>query len=156
MPGPASVEVLAAGVVLIIIGQALNGLVFYRLGRVGTFYGDRLGHDVVWCEAFPFSALTHPQYVGTVMSIWGFFLVTRFPHDDWYLLPFSRASTTPRAPISRRATRPPGGRGQCPSRHRMAWRRPFVTISGRFLMIQPSRAAATMKPWPRPAFARSG
>jgi methylene-fatty-acyl-phospholipid synthase len=40
-----------------------------------------------WCRAFPFSVLQHPQYVGTVLSIWGFFLVMRFPHDDWYLLP---------------------------------------------------------------------
>jgi len=29
----------------------------------------------------------HPQYAGTLLSIWGFFLVVRFPHDDWYLLP---------------------------------------------------------------------
>ena len=28
-----------------------------------------------------------PQYVGTVLSIWGFFLVMRFPHDDWLVLP---------------------------------------------------------------------
>jgi UDP-2,3-diacylglucosamine pyrophosphatase LpxH len=87
MLGEAPVAVLAAGALLIVAGQILNGLVFYRLGRVGTFYGDRLGYDVVWCEAFPFSMLTHPQYIGTVMSIWGFFVIAHFPHDDWYLLP---------------------------------------------------------------------
>ena len=39
------------------------------------------------CQAFPFSWLRHPQYVGTVLTIWGLFLTVRFPHDDWYVLP---------------------------------------------------------------------
>jgi len=42
---------------------------------------------VVRCRAFPFSLLSHPQYVGTVLTIWGAFLLLRFPHDDWYALP---------------------------------------------------------------------
>ena len=46
-----------------------------------------LGYEMPWCRAFPFSWLKHPQYVGTVLFIWGFFLVLRFPHDDWYILP---------------------------------------------------------------------
>jgi methylene-fatty-acyl-phospholipid synthase len=54
---------------------------------VGVFYGAKFGYVVPWCRAFPFSLLTHPQYVGTLLSIWGFFLALRFPHDDWYLLP---------------------------------------------------------------------
>jgi UDP-2,3-diacylglucosamine pyrophosphatase LpxH len=78
---------LDLGFLLMLVGQILSSLVFYRLGRVGIFFGDRLGHEVHWCHAFPFSMLTHPQYVGAVMTIWGFFLITRFPHDDWILLP---------------------------------------------------------------------
>jgi methylene-fatty-acyl-phospholipid synthase len=78
---------LGVGAVLVLVGQALGALVFYRLGRVGIFYGDRLGHDVAWCTAFPFTVLSHPQYVGAVMTIWGVFLIARFPHPDWYLLP---------------------------------------------------------------------
>src|SRR5262249_42805158 len=35
----------------------------------------------------PFSLFKHLQYAGTLLSIWRFFLVVRFPHDDWYLLP---------------------------------------------------------------------
>ena len=61
--------------------------VLYRLGKVGVFYGNKFGHAIPWCRAFPFSLLKHPQYVGAVLTIWGFFLVMRFPHDDWYLLP---------------------------------------------------------------------
>jgi methylene-fatty-acyl-phospholipid synthase len=71
----------------VLVGQTLGTLAFYRLGRVGIFYGDRLGHAVAWCSAFPFSALSHPVYVGAVMTIWGVFLIARFPHPDWYLLP---------------------------------------------------------------------
>jgi phosphatidyl-N-methylethanolamine N-methyltransferase len=78
---------LAVGLLLIAAGQALSGSVFYRLGRIGAFFGDRLGHAVPWCAAFPFSLMAHPQYVGTVSTIWGVFLVMRFPHADWHLLP---------------------------------------------------------------------
>jgi hypothetical protein len=86
---PAALAGVPVGVggVLIIVGQALNWSVFYRLGAVGVFYGDRLGHEVPWCREFPFSVLSHPQYVGAVVSIWGFFLLMRFPHDDWSVLP---------------------------------------------------------------------
>ena len=78
---------LAIGAGLIVVGQILNFGVFYRLGAVGVFYGNRLGHDIPWCRAFPFSWFRHPQYVGTVCSIWGFFLMMRFPQYDWYMLP---------------------------------------------------------------------
>jgi phosphatidyl-N-methylethanolamine N-methyltransferase len=79
--------VLALGGAAIVAGQVLNLGVFYRLGRAGVFYGDRLGHRIPWCRTFPFSWFAHPQYVGTVLTIWGFFLIMRAPHDDWYLLP---------------------------------------------------------------------
>ena len=78
---------VAPAVVLLLVGQVLNFGVFYRLGTVGVFYGNRLGHQVPWCREFPFSVLKHPQYVGTVLSIWGFFLLMRFPHGDWFVLP---------------------------------------------------------------------
>ena len=88
--GPAlhgGVVALGVGGVLLVAGQILNFGVFYRLGTVGVFYGNKLGYTLPWCQAFPFSLLAHPQYVGTVLSIWGFFLVMRFPHGDWYILP---------------------------------------------------------------------
>jgi phosphatidyl-N-methylethanolamine N-methyltransferase len=75
------------GGILIMVGQALNLLVFYRLGCVGVFYGNKFGRRVPWNGAFPFSLFAHPQYVGAVLTIWGFFLLTRFPHADWYFLP---------------------------------------------------------------------
>jgi methylene-fatty-acyl-phospholipid synthase len=75
------------GATLVLAGQFLNYSVFRRLGRVGVFYGIRFGHRVRWSTEFPFSVLKHPQYVGALLSIWGFFLLARFPHDDWFLLP---------------------------------------------------------------------
>jgi len=78
---------LGLGGVLLLVGQILNVSVFWRLGRVGVFYGKRFGYDVSWYNTFPFSFLEHPQYVGALLSIWGFFLIMRFPYDDWAVLP---------------------------------------------------------------------
>jgi phosphatidyl-N-methylethanolamine N-methyltransferase len=78
---------LVAGGALLAVGQVLNLAVFARLGRVGVFYGSRLGHVVPWCRGFPFSWIRHPQYVGTVLSIWGFFVVMRWPAPDWAAIP---------------------------------------------------------------------
>lgn len=78
---------IAVGVSLLLVGQTLNFSVFHRLGKVGVFYGNRLGHEVAWQEGFPFSIIRHPQYVGALMSVWGFFLIMRFPHEDWIALP---------------------------------------------------------------------
>jgi hypothetical protein len=29
----------------------------------------------------------HPQYVGVALTIWGVFLILRFPHGDWMVPP---------------------------------------------------------------------
>jgi phosphatidyl-N-methylethanolamine N-methyltransferase len=78
---------LTLGAALLIGGQILNISVFYRLGKVGVFYGNKFGYPTRWVRKFPFSCLRHPQYVGALLSIWGFFLVMRFPQEDWYILP---------------------------------------------------------------------
>ncbi|MEE4329527.1 MAG: methyltransferase [Wenzhouxiangella sp.] len=78
---------LTLGIALIIGGQVLNFGVFWRLGKVGVFYGNKLGHEVPWVQGFPFSLVPHPQYIGTLLSIWGLFLTMRFPHPDWMILP---------------------------------------------------------------------
>ncbi len=82
-----SLPLAVAALGLVLVGQTLNALVFRRLGAVGVFYGNRFGHEVPWCDAFPFSTLRHPQYTGTVLSIWGLFLLMRFPHPDWWAIP---------------------------------------------------------------------
>jgi hypothetical protein len=87
LPAEPDPFVLGLAAVAIVAGQVLNWSVFYRLGMIGVFYGDRLGYRVPWCQGFPFSVLMHPQYVGAVLTIWGFFLGMRFPHDDWLVLP---------------------------------------------------------------------
>lgn len=79
--------VVALGLLLLAAGQVLNAGVFVRLGQVGVFYGSKFGRSVPWCSGFPFSLCADPQYVGAVLSIWGFFLIARFPHDDWFILP---------------------------------------------------------------------
>jgi hypothetical protein len=79
--------VIALAVALAVAGQILVVATFYRLGRTGVFFGDQLGLLVERCREFPFSLLSHPQYVGTLLTIWGGFLLVRFPHDDWFALP---------------------------------------------------------------------
>lgn len=87
MPLPLNRFAIGAGILLIALGQVLNWSVFSLLGKNGVFYGNRFGYQVQWREEFPFSLFQHPQYAGALLSIWGFFLIMRFPHDDWYWLP---------------------------------------------------------------------
>jgi len=87
LPASPTLFNLGLGGALIGIGQMLNVSVFHRLGKIGVFYGNKLGYKIPWSRKFPFSCLKHPQYIGALLSIWGFFLVTRFPHDDWCLIP---------------------------------------------------------------------
>jgi len=105
------------GLVLVGTGQTLNLSVFHRLGKTGVFYGNRFGYAVPWCNRFPFSVLRHPQYVGTLLSIWGFFLVMRFPYHDWVVLPLlETAYYTAGSCVER--TR---GGGKRPARHEPVW-----------------------------------
>jgi len=75
------------GLALALVGQTLNFGTFHAIGRTGVFYGVRFGRDVPWCHRFPFNIVDHPQYVGTVMTIWGALLGVQFPAPDWWLLP---------------------------------------------------------------------
>jgi phosphatidyl-N-methylethanolamine N-methyltransferase len=86
-PPPGGPDVLLAGLALIVIGQTLTLSAFARLGRIGVFYGRLFGHARVTCRAFPYSLMAHPQYVGAVLSIWGLFVLMRYPGFDWYFLP---------------------------------------------------------------------
>jgi hypothetical protein len=61
LPLSGSVLYFSLGAVLIVVGQILNASVFYRLGKVGAFYGERFGYEVPWCRKFPFSWLKHPN-----------------------------------------------------------------------------------------------
>jgi methylene-fatty-acyl-phospholipid synthase len=87
LPYSSDGRVPIAGGVLIAAGQILNISVFRVLGRVGVFYGNRLGQVVPWRQTFPFTWFEHPQYVGTVLTIWGFFVLMRFPAPDWLVVP---------------------------------------------------------------------
>ena len=86
-PYSTDTHVLLAGALLIAAGQILNVSVFRVLGRVGVFYGNRLGQPVPWRQTFPFTWFEHPQYLGTVLTIWGFFVFMRYPAHDWLFVP---------------------------------------------------------------------
>ena len=78
---------IGVGWVLMAIGQLLNVGIFVRLGKIGVFYGNKVGYQVSWCHGFPFSLVRYPQYMRAVLSIWGFFMNTRFPLDGWFIFP---------------------------------------------------------------------
>jgi hypothetical protein len=80
------------GWLAIALGQLLNLSVFLQLGRVGVFYGNRFGHPTEWRDGLPFSLFAHPQYLGAALTIWGVFLLARFPFDDWFALPLLQSA----------------------------------------------------------------
>lgn len=85
--GPHKYYVICAALLLIAFGQLLNFAVFYKLGNKGVFYGVRFGHKIEWVTGFPFNFISHPQYFGSVMTVFGMFLLCRFPFNDWYAVP---------------------------------------------------------------------
>ena len=86
-PPTGPVPAMVAGGILMATGQILNAAVFQRLGMAGVFYGNRFGRPLPRVTVFPFSWFSHPQYVGALMTVWGFFLVMRFPGPDWFVVP---------------------------------------------------------------------
>lgn len=50
--------------------QALNLSIYDAIGSEGVYYGTKLGLHVPWHNGFPFNFVAHPQYVGSVMTIW--------------------------------------------------------------------------------------
>lgn len=62
---------LALGLTLGIIGQILNISIYRAIGHAGVYYGFKLGHKIPWVNGFPFNVVSHPQYVGSILSIWG-------------------------------------------------------------------------------------
>lgn len=51
-------------------GQALNVGIYNAIGHVGVYYGFKLGQQVPWVHGFPFNVVSHPQYVGSILSVW--------------------------------------------------------------------------------------
>lgn len=87
LPLPTAGTAALVGGLLLLIGQVLNFSVMWRLGHDGVFYGNRFGRPIEWQTGFPFSLVSHPQYLGALLSVWGFMLVMRYPDPDWIALP---------------------------------------------------------------------
>jgi methylene-fatty-acyl-phospholipid synthase len=60
-----------AALLLFAYGQSLNAGIFRAIGTAGVYYGFKLGHSVPWVTGWPFDTVSHPQYVGSVLSVWG-------------------------------------------------------------------------------------
>lgn len=57
--------------VLVCYGQSLNVGIFRAIGHDGVYYGFKLGRKIPWVTGWPFDTVSHPQYVGSVLTIWG-------------------------------------------------------------------------------------
>ena len=51
--------------------QALNIGIYRAIGNPGVYYGFKLGHNIPWHTGFPFNVVSHPQYVGSALTVWG-------------------------------------------------------------------------------------
>eukprot|EP00884_Botryococcus_braunii_P006396 jgi/Botrbrau1/15758/Bobra.4_1s0122.1 len=71
---PVDMELLGIGIIATTVGQVLNVKTFDAIGAVGVYYGVKLGHRVEWNDGFPFNVVSHPQYVGSVLTVWGLLL----------------------------------------------------------------------------------
>jgi methylene-fatty-acyl-phospholipid synthase len=40
------------------------------IGHDGVYYGFKLGKTIPWVNGWPFDTVSHPQYVGSVMTVW--------------------------------------------------------------------------------------
>jgi len=60
-----------AFLVLVCYGQSLNVGIFRAIGHDGVYYGFKLGRKIPWVTGWPFDTVSHPQYVGSVLTIWG-------------------------------------------------------------------------------------
>jgi hypothetical protein len=57
--------------------QALNVGIYRAIGNPGVYYGFKLGHHVPWHTGFPFNVVSHPQYVGSALTVWGAVILVR-------------------------------------------------------------------------------
>jgi len=55
----------------IAIGQLFNIAIYQAIGKAGVYYGTRLGKSIPWVSGFPFNVISHPQYCGVVMTVFG-------------------------------------------------------------------------------------
>lgn len=69
-PGAISLRQWLAFLLLLGYGQSLNVGIFQAIGHAGVYYGFKLGHKIPWVTGWPFDSVSHPQYVGSVLSVW--------------------------------------------------------------------------------------
>lgn len=60
-----------AALAMVAYGQSLNLGIFSAIGHDGVYYGFKLGRKVPWVSCWPFDTVSHPQYVGSVLTVWG-------------------------------------------------------------------------------------
>ena len=65
---------------------AHQGHVYGQIGSDGVYYGFKLGREVPWCTAFPFTTFRHPQYVSATSLFLGLLLACGWRGGDSLVL----------------------------------------------------------------------
>jgi len=84
-PAQPSPQVALVSLVVFAVGQILNLSVWYQIGKDGVCYGVKYGRTIPWCTSFPYNVLSHPQYTGAILTVWGIFgLLAQSAPNDWF------------------------------------------------------------------------
>jgi len=87
-PAQPSPQVALVSLVVFAVGQILNLSVWYQIGKDGVCYGVKYGRTIPWCTSFPYNVLSHPQYTGAILTVWGIFgLLAQSAPNDWFAIP---------------------------------------------------------------------
>lgn len=65
---------------LLTVGQVLNISVYYKLGIIGIYYGNKLGYKFKWINSYPFNVVSNPQYLGCIFTLCGLYGLIHFPY----------------------------------------------------------------------------
>lgn len=69
---------------IIMVGQLLNLSVYYTLGPEGVYYGSLYNKNLPIISGWPFNVCRDPQYVGSVLTLYGIFLL--FPYFEIFAI----------------------------------------------------------------------
>jgi hypothetical protein len=58
------------GLAAVIIGQILNIAVYATIGRIGVYYGTRLGEDIPWVPLIPSIYHTRHNQSIEIVHVW--------------------------------------------------------------------------------------
>ena len=48
--------------------------VYYKIGIIGVYYGNKFGYYLPWITTFPYNiGINNPQYIGCILTLFGLY-----------------------------------------------------------------------------------